>query len=41
MPLVGVQLPRGEHRVTAHYPDGAVALKTIYLDAENVAVFFR
>jgi hypothetical protein len=40
-PLYGVQLSKGEHRVLAHYPDGAVALKTIYLDAENVSVFFR
>lgn len=40
-PVYGVQLSKGEHRVLAHYPDGAVALKTIYLDAENVSVFFR
>jgi len=40
-PVSDIQLPKGEHRVLAHYPDGAVALKTIYLDAENVSVFFR
>jgi hypothetical protein len=40
-PLAGIQLSRGEHRVLAHYPDGAVALKTIYLDTENVSLFFR
>ena len=30
-PLAGIALSRGEHRVIAHYADGSVALKTIYL----------
>jgi hypothetical protein len=40
-PIAGVRLPRGEHRVLAHYGDGAVALKTIYLDEEDVSIFYR
>jgi hypothetical protein len=40
-PLVGVALPRGEHRVIAKYADGSVALKTIFLASDDVAVSFR
>jgi len=40
-PLLGVRLPRGEHRVIAHYPDGGAGLKTIYLSDEDVSVTFR
>jgi hypothetical protein len=40
-PLVGIALPRGEHRVIARYSDGSVALKTIYLAYDDVAVSFR
>jgi hypothetical protein len=40
-PLVGIALPRGEHRVIAKYEDGSVALKTIYLAYDDVAVSFR
>jgi hypothetical protein len=40
-PLVGVRLPRGEHRVIARYPDGSAGLKTIYLGEDNVSLTFR
>jgi hypothetical protein len=40
-PLAGLALPRGEHRVIAKYADGSVALKTIYLASDDVAVSFR
>lgn len=40
-PLEGVALSRGEHRVIAHYADGGVALKTVYLDHSDVSVSFR
>jgi hypothetical protein len=40
-PIVGIALPRGEHRVIAKYADGSVALKTIYLAYDDVAVSFR
>ena len=40
-PLAGIALTRGEHRVIAQYADGSVALKTIYLAAEDVTISFR
>jgi hypothetical protein len=40
-PLSGLRLPRGEHRVIAHYADGSVAQKTITLDEEDVSIFYR
>jgi hypothetical protein len=40
-PLKNVRLARGEHRVIAKYADGSVALKTIYLASDDVAVSFR
>jgi hypothetical protein len=40
-PVGGVRLTRGEHRVLAHFPDGSVAQKTVFLDEEDVAVEFR
>lgn len=40
-PLSGIRLPRGLHRVIAHYRDGAVGLKTVYLGDEDVSITFR
>jgi hypothetical protein len=40
-PVVGVRLTRGEHRVLAHYPDGSVAMKTVFVGDDDVAIFFR
>ena len=40
-PVAGLALSRGEHRVIAKYADGSVALKTIYLAYDDVAVSFR
>ncbi|HEX2484251.1 MAG TPA: hypothetical protein VHQ66_03050 [Myxococcota bacterium] len=40
-PLDGIRLSRGEHRILAHFPDGSVAQKTIYLDEQDVHVQFR
>jgi|GEM_PF-4310002 len=40
-PLDGIRLRRGAHRVLAHFPDGSVAQKTIYIDEYDVSVHFR
>ena len=40
-PLSGIRLPRGQHRVIAHYRDGGVGQKTVYLGDEDVSVTFR
>jgi hypothetical protein len=40
-PVAGVRLTQGEHRVLAHYADGAVAMKTVFVGDADVSVFFR
>jgi hypothetical protein len=40
-PVTGLTLSRGEHRIMAHYDDGSVAMKTIYLASDDVSVSFR